>query len=122
MKLLNFFKNDEELLEEINGLAKENDTIQEEKNQAELKIQSLKSQIVEIQSRYLKILELKSEQFDLYLKYQTQCEEMQKEKREFKKEIAQLKEQLTEMENKNNELEKENKKIERKLKKFEKAE
>ena len=122
MKLLDFFKNDTELLDEINNLSKENDKIQEDKNQAESKIQSLRSQLVEIQSRYLKILEQKGEQFDLYLQYQTQCEEMQKEKREFKKEIAQLKEQLTEVEKKNNALEKENKKMERKLKKLEKTE
>lgn len=64
------------------------------KKQVEQIIDSLNENLLEISTKYIKLLEQKSEQFDLYVKYRDECVEFANKNKEQKKEIALLKEEI----------------------------
>lgn len=83
------------------NLANQNGRIRKSKRKIEKNYKDLVEEMSELNSKYTNLLEQKSEQFDLYLHYKKQCEELTKEKREMKKEIALLNEKVKILENKN---------------------
>lgn len=87
MKIIDWFKDKKKLIDE-------NSTIRKAKNTVENKMLALKTDLNDISAKYTKLLEEKSEKFDLYVKYQNECVEFSNKIREQKKEIATLKEQL----------------------------
>ena len=95
MKILNYFKENIELL-------KENARMRRSKKEVEIAYS-------DIQQRYINLLEWKSEQHDLYLKYQQQCEELIKDKKDLKKQLAEEYEKNNSL--KNAQIELENKKF-----------
>ena len=78
MKILDIFK-------ENMGLVKENSKMRISKKQIEYALS-------DIQQKYINLLEWKSNQFDLYLTYQEQCENLIKDKRDLKKQLAETNE------------------------------
>lgn len=105
-------------------LIDENAKIRKGKREVEDKYNQMLEDIEMIQKKYTSLLEEKSEHFDLYIKYQQQCEELAKEKRNLKKQLAETNEMcnsLTEInEEMSDTIEKLNHKIERLEKKNEK--
>lgn len=82
------------------NLANQNGRIRKSKRKIEKNYKDLVEEMSELNSKYTNLLEQKSEQFDLYLHYKKQCEELTKEKREMKKEIALLNERIRDCEEK----------------------
>lgn len=74
MILIDLFKDKNKLSYENMKMRKCKFEIEQEKN-------LLQNDLRELQSKYIELLESKSEQFDLYVKYQNQCEELIKEKK-----------------------------------------
>lgn len=103
MKILNYFKENIELL-------KENTRMRRGKKEVEIAYS-------DIQQKYINLLEWKSEQYDLYLKYQEQCEELIKDKRDLKKQFAEANEMINSLTNIKTELENQIEKLEKKVKK-----
>ena len=69
-------------------LITENSKIRNGKKEIEKKYNELLEEIDSIQKKYINILEQKSDQFDLYIKYQNQCVDLAAEKKELKKQLA----------------------------------
>lgn len=93
-----------EYLKEKNKLIEENMEIRKQKHYIEQKFNMLNNNLNEITNKYIKLLEQKAEQFDLYVKYQNECIEYATKNREYKKEIATLKEQVKSVIEENNDL------------------
>ncbi len=119
MKILNFFKNDGELLDEISKLQNEKEKICKAKEQVENKTSELTQELEDLQQKYISLLEEKSEKFDLYLQYQIQCKELADDKRELKKQNALLNEQLRETQQTVDSVLNDNEKLQKRLKKME---
>lgn len=105
MKILDIFK-------ENMGLVKENSKMRISKKQIEYALS-------DIQQKYINLLEWKSNQFDLYLKYQEQCEELIKDKKDLKKQLAETNEICNSVTDNNEILKKQIDKLERKIKRME---
>lgn len=54
-----------------------------------------KDEFIELQRKYIKLLEEKANGFDKYIEYHDKCKLLTEEKKQLKKEIAELKENLT---------------------------
>lgn len=115
MRFINWFK-------EKNTLIDENMEIRKGKHKVEQKLNEMLETVDEIQNKYIAILEQKSEQFDLYVKYQEQCLELAKDRRELKRDLALSREEVTRLSKIIEEQEKNNKKLERKVKKLSEVE
>ena len=115
MKFINWFKEKRTLIDE-------NMKIRKGKYDIEQKFNAMLEDIHIIENKYTEILEQKSTQFDLYVKYQNQCVELARERRELKKDLALAQEEITRLTNENEKLTKENKKLERKNKKLSEVE
>ena len=113
MKLFDYLKDKQQLVDE-------NLKLRRAKHQVEQDIDSLNKDVLEISNKYISLLEQKSDQFDLYVKYQKQCEDLSKEKKEIKKQLAESEEICNSLISKNEDLTKTINKLERKLKKIEK--
>ena len=100
-------------------LATENMNMRKSKFEVEQERNKLNEELAEIQTKYIELLEAKSNQFDLYVKYQNQCVELANEKRELKKQCAETKEALTSSEERNISYEKEVQRLKRKIKRLE---
>lgn len=87
MNLINYLK-------EKNDLIEENAAIRKAKKQVEHKNNVFNEKILEISEKYIRLLEQKSEQFDLYIKYRDESVKLADKNREQKKEIALLKEEI----------------------------
>lgn len=85
MKLFDYFKDQEDIINEKNTICKN-------KKKTEKKFNQMLEDLNDITTKYTELLEQKSEQFDLYIKYQKQCEELTKEKRSLKKQLAETNE------------------------------
>ena len=81
MKLFDWFNNK-------NSLINENSKIKKGKKEIEQKYNNLLECLEEVNKKYVNLLEQKSEQFDLYVKYQKLCEEFSKDKKDLKKQLA----------------------------------
>ena len=112
MKLIDWFKNKKQLIDE-------NSKIRKGKENVECKLRKLLEQLDEMQKKYINILEEKSGQFDLYIKYQNQCENLIKEKKELKKQFAEKNEKYNLLNESNDLLTKQNEKLSRKIKRME---
>ena len=86
MKLIDWFKSK-------NKLIVENNIIKKSKKNVEEKYSLLFEKYSEISNKYINLLEEKSQQFDLYIKYQKLCEELSKDKKELKKQLAETQEE-----------------------------
>lgn len=104
--LRTIFKSDKDLLNE-------NSKMRRSKKQVE-------SDYTELKDKYIELLEWKSEQFDLYINYQNQCETLMIEKRDLKKQLAEMNEKCHSLTESNEELTKQIEKMERKIKRMEK--
>ena len=113
MKLFDWFNNK-------NSLINENSKIKKGKKEIEQKYNNLLECLEEVNKKYVNLLEQKSEQFDLYVKYQKLCEEFSKDKKDLKKQLAETQEEWTSLNTKNEELNKRNMRFERKIKRMEK--
>ncbi len=113
MKFIDWFKDKAKLINE-------NDKMRKGKNAVELKYQTLQSDYTDISKKYVAFLEQKSEKFDLYIKYQEQCEKLAEERRELKKQLAEANEKYTTLGDTNVELSRKIEKLERKIKRLEK--
>ena len=113
MRFIDWFKDKTKLISE-------NEKIRKEKNAVELKYKTLQSDYTDISKKYVGFLEQKAEKFDLYIKYQEQCEKLTEEKKEFKRQLAETNEKCTLLGETNVELTKEIEKLERKVKRLEK--
>jgi len=94
-------------------LINENMKISKGKFKAENKLKEVTDKLANISIKYVDLLEQKSEQFNLYIKYQNQCVELATEKKELKKQLAISNETC-------DELTKKIEKLERKIKRLEK--
>ena len=113
MKMFDYLKDKKQLIDE-------NSKIKKGKESIENKINLILEDLDDIQKKYINILEQKSEQFDLYIKYQNQCDELTKEKRELKKQLAETNEICNSLTESNESLIKQIEKLERKIKRMEK--
>lgn len=113
MKLIDWFKEKKELVDE-------NSKIRKAKNVIENNLSTMQQNYNEISTKYIKMLEQKSEKFDLYLEYQEKCIELTNEKKELKKELAGNSETINELNNTIAELNEDIKKLDRKVKRLEK--
>lgn len=114
MRLIDWFKEKKQLIDENYKIKKGKKTIEEKYNQ-------ILDDLDEIQKKYINILEEKSEKFDLYINYQTQCEELTKDKKELKKQLADSTTIINSLKTDNEEIQKKYEKIENKIKKLEKG-
>ena len=105
------FKDEEEL---------EVEKIKKGKMQIEEKYHLLLEDMDSLSSKYISLLEQKSERFDLYVDYQNQCADLLKEKKELKKQLAESTETCRTLTECNEELLKQVEKLERKIKRMEK--
>lgn len=112
MKIIDWFKDKKQLIDE-------NSKIKKGKESVENKFNLMLEDLDDIQKKYINILEQKSEQFDLYIKYQNQCDELTKEKRELKKQLAETNEICNSLTDSNDNLTKQVEKLERKIKRLE---
>lgn len=119
MRFIKIFTN---WFKDKNTLIDENMEIRKGKHKVEQKLNEMLETVDEIQSKYIAILEQKSEQFDLYVKYQEQCLELAKDRRELKRDLALSREEVTRLSKIIEEQEKNNKKLERKVKKLSEVE
>ena len=119
---MRFIKRFTNWFKDKNTLIDENMEIRKGKHKVEQKLNEMLETVDEIQSKYIAILEQKSEQFDLYVKYQEQCLELAKDRRELKRDLALSREEVTRLSNIIEEQEKNNKKLERKVKKLSEVE
>lgn len=113
MKLIDNFKENRELIKENSKIRKGKHNIEQKYNQALEDMDTIKK-------KYIDLLENKSEQFDLYISYQKQCDELAKEKRELKKQLAEANEMCNSLTDINDELSKDNDKLKRKIERLEK--
>ena len=113
MKFIDWFKDKTKLISE-------NEKIRKGKNAVELKYKTLQFDYTDISKKYVGCLEQKAEKFDLYIKYQEQCEKLAEEKRELKKQLAEVNELCTTLNDANTEFAKKIEKLERKIKRLEK--
>lgn len=107
------------LIKEKGQLIDENMKIRKGKYDVEQKYNQLLEDIDDIQKKYTCLLEQKSEQFDLYIKYQQQCEELSKGKKELKKQLAETNEMCNSLTDVNHEMTIKIEELERKLKRLE---
>lgn len=80
----------------------------------------IESDYTELKDKYIELLEWKSEQFDLYINYQNQCEILMIEKKDLKKQVAEMNENCNSLEICKIDLEKQIEKLNRKIKRLEK--
>lgn len=80
----------------------------------------IESDYTELKDKYIELLEWKSEQFDLYINYQNQCETLMIEKKDLKKQVAEMTENYNSLELCRNDLQKQIEKLNRKIKRLEK--
>ena len=119
MKFIKGFTN---WFKDKNTLIDENMKIRKGKHEVEQKLNEMLEDIHTIEKKYVDILEQKSTQFDLYVKYQNQCVELARERRELKKDLALAQEEITRLSSEITKLEKENKRLEKKNKKLSEVE
>lgn len=112
MKLFDYFKNQEEVINERNTICKN-------KKKTEKKFNQMLEDLNDITTKYTELLEQKSEQFDLYIKYQKQCEDLAKEKRSLKKQLAETNEMCNLLTSNNEEMSEKIDKLEKRLKRTE---
>ncbi len=105
---------------EKNKLVDENMKIRKGKFDIEQKYNQMLEDMNEISVKYTNLLEQKSEQFDLYVKYQNQCFELTVEKKDLKKQLAETNEMCNSLTECNTDLTKQVEKLERKIKRMEK--
>lgn len=113
MKIIDWFK-------DRTSLINENLKIRKAKNVVENNLSTMQQNFNKISTKYIKMLEQKSEKFDLYLEYQEKCVELTNEKKELKKELASNLENINELNNTIAELNEDIKKLDRKIKRLEK--
>lgn len=113
MRFIDWFKDKAKLINE-------NDKMRKGKNAIELKMTTLQSDYTDMSKKYVAYLEQKSEKFDLYIKYQEQCEKLAEERRELRKQLAEANEKCTSLGDTNIEFAKKIEKLERKIKRLEK--
>lgn len=92
------FEETSEWFKEKFDLVNQNRIMRTSKKQLEKKYTKVIDEINELNSKYISLLEEKSEKFDLYLHYKTQCEEFVKERRELKRQNALLTETVNSQE------------------------
>lgn len=97
-------------------IADENMKMRKGKFEVEQKLIDKDKELEELNKKYINLLEEKSEQFDLYVKYQEQCVSYANDKRELKKQLAESNEKCTMLSLQNEELIKKIDKLERKTK------
>lgn len=97
MRILEYFKDQEDIINEKNAICKN-------KKKTEKKFNQMLEDLNDITTKYTELLEQKSEQFDLYVKYQKQCEDLAKEKRSLKKQLAETNEKCNSLTDINAEL------------------
>lgn len=110
--ILDWFKEKEQLIDE-------NMKIRKGKFDIEQRYNTMLNDMEIIQQKYIDLLEKKSEQFNLYIKYQNQCDDLAKEKRELKKHLAETNELCNSLTDSNNNLTKQVERLERKIKRLE---
>lgn len=113
MKLLDNFKEKKLLIDE-------NAKIRKGKRDVEDKYNQMLEDIDIIQKKYTSLLEEKSDHFDLYIKYQQQCEDLSKEKRSLKKQLAETNEMCNSLTKINDEMTKTIEKLNSKITRLEK--
>lgn len=109
MRIVDVFKEKWQIVDE-------NMKMRKGKFETEQKLIDKGRELEEINKKYINLLEEKSEQFDLYVKYQEQCVSYANEKRELKKQLAESNEKCTMLSLQNEELIKKIDKLERKTK------
>lgn len=109
MRIVDVFKEKWQIIDE-------NMKMRKGKFETEQKLIDKGRELEEINKKYINLLEEKSEQFDLYVKYQEQCVSYANEKRELKKQLAESNEKCTMLSLQNEELIKKIDKLERKTK------
>lgn len=114
MKLQDWFKEKSQLVDE-------NSKMKKGKSKVEEKYYKALEELENINSKYTTLLEQKSENFDLYLKYQKQCEELAKDKKELKKQVAELTEMNNSLAEINSDLTANNGKLSKKITRLEKS-
>ena len=92
------FEETSEWFKEKFDLVNQNRIMRTSKKQLEKKYTKVIDEINELNSKYISLLEEKSEKFDLYLYYKSQCEELVKERRELKRQNALLTETVNSQE------------------------
>lgn len=113
MKLFDYFKNQEDVIKEKNIICRN-------KKKTEKKFNQMLEDLNDITTKYTELLEQKSEQFDLYIKYQKQCEDLAKEKRSLKKQLAETNEMCNSLTEINEDITKNIEKLKSKIKRLEK--
>lgn len=91
---MNFIEKFKDLFSEKNKLINENMKIRKGKFEVEQKFNDILLDLDLLKDKYIDLLEKKSAQFDLYIKYQNQCLELSNEKRDLRKKCAELKEEI----------------------------
>ncbi len=109
MRIVDVFKEKWQIVDE-------NMKMRKGKFETEQKLIDKGRELEEINKKYINLLEEKSEQFDLYVKYQEQCVSYANEKRELKKQLAESNEKCTMLSLQSEELIKKIDKLERKTK------
>lgn len=85
-----WFKDKFDLVKELKKTKRKYNTLMNE-------FETVKEEQRVLQGKYIKLLEEKSEKFDLYIEYKDKCKALTDERRELKKEKAQLKEEVKEL-------------------------
>lgn len=109
MNVIDWCKNKSKLIDE-------NTKIRKGKHEVEKKFNEMLEDMNEIEKKYIELLEKKSEQFDLYLKYQGECKELANEKKDLKKQLANSQERCLMLTAQNNDLSINLEKLEKKVK------
>ena len=109
MRIVDVFKEKWQIVDE-------NMKMRKGKFEVEQKLIDKDKELEELNKKYINLLEEKSEQFDLYVKYQEQCVSYANDKRELKKQLAESTEKCTMLSLQNEELIKKIDKLERKTK------
>ena len=97
---------------------KENLELMRENSKMRISKKEIEEAFSDLQQKYINLLEWKSNQFDLYLTYQEQCESLVKDKKDLKRQLAEGNEEILSLTDKNHELCLQIEKLEKKIKKL----